>query len=305
MPAALHTPVEELDVASDPLVGRRKSSVNRHSTATTEGRPTSFTGFNAGVVLLQQAVEPGCAVPRPGVDAETSECATPPREAPLSACRPPEKLPILYFRQWDHTIPGVSGVKLTEVRQGRSQPGPTERLDVDPAKLTLVTYPHPALRKACGPVADFDDKLAQIAACLLAVMHEHKGVGLAGPQVGLSLRLFVCNSSGEPDDDQVYVNPELSDFEGLLESDEGCLSIPEVNVIMRRARSVTLRAQTVTGEPVRKHAEGLLARIWQHETDHLDGKLIIDHMSEVDRMDNRRALKQLEKDYAKRGRRPR
>ena len=176
---------------------------------------------------------------------------------------------------------------------------------MDPAKLNLLTYPQPILRKACGPVEDFDDELAQIAARMLAVMHQHNGVGLAGPQVGLRVRLFVCNPTGQPEDDRVYVNPELSDLDGIVESEEGCLSIPEVNVMMRRAKSVTIRARSVAGEPVRGHAEDLLARIWQHETDHLDGKLIIDHMSEADRLDNRRVLKQLEEQYAKRRPRPR
>ena len=106
-----------------------------------------------------------------GGDAHASECVTPPREAPLPACCSPEELPVLYFRQWSHTILGVYGVKLADVPQGRSQPGPTERPEVDLAKLTLVTYPHPALRKPGGPVADFDDKLAQIAARMLAVIH--------------------------------------------------------------------------------------------------------------------------------------
>jgi peptide deformylase len=218
----------------------------------------------------------------------------------MPASRPPDWLPVLYFRQWSHTIFGVSCVKPADAPCGFSRLGPTEQPDVDPAHLTLVKYPEPVLRKVCAPVADFDDTLARIAARMLAVMHEHNGVGLAGPQIGLGMRLFVCNPTGGPEDDRVYVNPELADLDGFVESEEGCLSIPEVNVMMRRARVVTVAATTVAGEPVRERAEDLLARVWQHEIDHLDGKLIIDHMSEADRLANRRALKQLEEQYAKR-----
>lgn len=165
---------------------------------------------------------------------------------------------------------------------------------MDPAKLQLLYYPHPALRKVCTPFENFGPELEAIAARMLAIMHGANGVGLAGPQVGLEKRIFVCNVTGEAGNDCVYVNPELSDFEGFVETDEGCLSLPEVNVLMRRAKRVTIRALTVSGEPVCEHGEDLLARVWQHETDHLDGKLIIDHMSEADRMSNRRILKDLE-----------
>jgi peptide deformylase len=96
----------------------------------------------------------------------------------------------------------------------------------------------------------------------------------------------------------VCVNPKVRLLDGAVEAAEGCLSLPGVTVTMRRAVAVTLDAYDVTGKPFRVPTEGLLARIWQHEYDHLDGRLIIDRMSETDQIANRRVLKQLKEDYA-------
>jgi peptide deformylase len=171
----------------------------------------------------------------------------------------------------------------------------------DPSKVNLVYYPDPVLKKVCAPVTEFGPKLQGLVERMFALMNEHKGVGLAGPQVGLTLRLFVSNHTGEPQDNRLYVNPVLSGYEGVEEMAEGCLSFPEVNVVMRRAKRATIQACDAEGRPFESTAEGLLARIWQHETDHLDGKLIVDRMSEADEIANRRALKYL-KDQYKRGR---
>ena len=161
------------------------------------------------------------------------------------------------------------------------------------SQVNLVHYPDPVLKRVCDPVSDFGPDLQKLANRMFELMNTHKGVGLAGPQVGLTLRLFVCNPTGEPEDNKLYVNPVLSDFEGVEEMGEGCLSFPEVSVVMRRAKKATIKACDARGKPFEATVEGLLARIWQHETDHLSGKLIVDHMSEADRIANRRALKQL------------
>ncbi|NOT02566.1 MAG: peptide deformylase [Phycisphaerales bacterium] len=165
-------------------------------------------------------------------------------------------------------------------------------------KLRIVMYPAAVLRKRCAPIKGFDDGLAELAQRMIALMHEARGVGLAAPQVGVSHRLFVCNATGQPDDDTVWVNPVLSDLEGSVEADEGCLSIPGVNVPKRRAARARLRGFDVHGRPSEATATELLARIWQHESDHLNGVLVIDGMSEAAELANRRAIKQLEADYA-------
>jgi len=170
-------------------------------------------------------------------------------------------------------------------------------MDIDIDTLNIISYPHPFLRKVCPPVEEFDVFIAKLSAHMLRLMHEAQGIGLASPQVGILLRLFVCNVTGNPDDDQVFVNPTLTAFEGTSEGEEGCLSIPDVTVTMRRHARCTLIAQDLRGRPIQRDGDELLARCWQHECDHLDGRLIIDHMSEADKIANRRALKTLESQY--------
>src|SRR5262245_61907887 len=89
----------------------------------------------------------------------------------------------------------------------------------------LVVYPDPRLRQKCAPVRKFDERLAALADQMLNLMRASNGVGLAGPQVGVMERIFVCNPTGNPQDDRIYVNPELQDLCGSIEAEEGCLSI--------------------------------------------------------------------------------
>lgn len=170
----------------------------------------------------------------------------------------------------------------------------------DWSALRIICYPDPRLHKRCRPVERFDSDLASLARRMLDLMREHKGVGLAAPQVGEMLQLFVCNLTGELKDDRVFINPELADLEGEVESQEGCLSIPDVTVTMRRAASCRLIARGLDGKPVEETGDELIARCWQHECDHLRGRLIVDAMSESDRIANRRALKELERNHKKR-----
>lgn len=164
---------------------------------------------------------------------------------------------------------------------------------VDLKKLVIVEYPHPSLRAKCPPVEVFDDRLQAVAGRLVELMQEAPGVGLAAPQIGLAVRLFVCNLGGEEGAHRVVINPVLSDPDGVSEAEEGCLSLPEVIVPMRRAERITLDAVDLQGQPFQVRAEGLEARVWQHEADHLDGRLIIDSMSDAVAIQNRRLLKQL------------
>lgn len=165
------------------------------------------------------------------------------------------------------------------------------------ASLRIIKYPDPRLRRPCEPVKDFDGSLSALAARMLELMREDKGVGLAAPQVGINLRLFVCNITGEPGDDLVIVNPELTDLTGDQVGEEGCLSIPDVTVNMHRAQECVMSARDVNGKPLRLKGADLSARCWQHETDHLNGRLIIDQMSEADKIANRKPLKKLEAEF--------
>ena len=159
-------------------------------------------------------------------------------------------------------------------------------------------YPDPRLKKKCAPIEEFGEPLQALADRILALMREANGVGLAAPQVGVPVRLFVCNASNEPGDDLVVVNPRFVELTGADEKEEGCLSIPGVTVTMRRAAHVVMEAVDVDGRPVSRVGEDLVARIWQHEADHLDGRLVTDNMSPTDEIANRRAVKQLEAEFA-------
>jgi peptide deformylase len=169
--------------------------------------------------------------------------------------------------------------------------------DADLDEFIIVRFPHPSLRKLCRPVTEFGPQLRSLANRMLTLMREFNGVGLAAPQIGLSWRIFVCNATGEPKDDLVCVNPTFLELSGQTESAEGCLSLPGVNVTVRRAGHAVLRASTADGEPFELVSDDLPARIWQHETDHLDGRLIIDRMSSTDEIANRKAIRQLEAEF--------
>jgi len=164
-------------------------------------------------------------------------------------------------------------------------------------ELTIVHYPDPCLRKVCEPITEFGSELTALAERMLELMHAGQGIGLAGPQVGLLKRLFVMNITGERKDDAVFINPEIRDMHGSREAEEGCLSLPEVYVQVRRAARCRIVAQNLSGQPVELEGEDLLCRVWQHETDHLNGILILDRMGPSDRIATKKRLKELEAAY--------
>jgi peptide deformylase len=164
-------------------------------------------------------------------------------------------------------------------------------------ELKIINYPDPRLRKVSVPVTLFDASLADFAARMIQLMKEARGVGLAAPQVGQNIRLFVMNATGEEADTRVYVNPVLTEGEGEEEGEEGCLSLPQINAKIWRSRTLRMRAKDLAGNPIDETADEYIARIWQHETDHLDGTLIIDRMGPVARLAARRVLKELKQKW--------
>jgi peptide deformylase len=164
--------------------------------------------------------------------------------------------------------------------------------------LTIIDYPDPRLQKVSVPVDAFDDSLTELAAKMLVLMRAAKGVGLAAPQVGINRRLFVMNATGDPGDDLIIVNPELSDLDGSEQGEEGCLSLPELRVQIDRSKHARLRAFDAQGNPIDRVADGYEARVWQHEFDHLNGILLIDRMGAVARAIHRGLLRDLEAKYA-------
>lgn len=164
--------------------------------------------------------------------------------------------------------------------------------------LQIVYYPDPRLRQVAEPVDAFDAPLRELALRMLELMRTHRGVGLAAPQVGVNKRLFVMNHSGKPEDDRIYVNPELFDITGEQIGEEGCLSLPNINANINRGQALRMVAQDLDGKRFEQVESGYIARIWQHEFDHLNGVLILDRMGMVARMSHRRAVKELEEKYA-------
>ena len=167
---------------------------------------------------------------------------------------------------------------------------PPEPPRPDPAGLTVVVYPDPVLKRRGRDVPVVDDYVRGVAARMKQLMEAHEGVGLAAPQVGLSLRLFVFAATGKAADAQALINPRLSQQQG----EEGCLSLPDIRGNILRYKSVHLDALDEQGRPVSLDLADYPARIAQHEYDHLDGILITDRMSPVARLSVRRQLRALE-----------
>jgi peptide deformylase len=149
--------------------------------------------------------------------------------------------------------------------------------------LDIRTFGDPVLKTRAAPVETFDDSLARLTEDMLATMRENDGVGLAANQVGRLKRVLVASVE---DEDYVIVNPVLSDMSETTErGQEGCLSIPGINVEVDRPTAVTVTGQNASGEPLRIEAQDMLARVLQHEVDHLDGVLILDRTDRQSRKD--------------------
>ncbi|MEM7577116.1 MAG: peptide deformylase [Planctomycetota bacterium] len=168
-------------------------------------------------------------------------------------------------------------------------------MSLDSEKLKIVHHPHPALRQRAEAV-ELNDEVRAVATRMVTLMHEAEGVGLAAPQVGLPWRLFVANWTGQPDSNHVFVNPEL--VEPSRETgphEEGCLSLPDIRAEITRPLGISVTATNLDGERFTMTDDGgLAARVWQHEFDHLDGVLILDRMTRLDKMANRKAIRALE-----------
>ncbi len=160
----------------------------------------------------------------------------------------------------------------------------------------IRTFGDPVLKSRATPVKDFDESLERLAEDMFRVMRENEGMGLAGNQIGRLKRIFVV---AYEDEEYVVVNPRVEERSEEAEEDvEGCLSIPEVRVEVERPAAVTVTGQDLTGAPIRIEAQGILARAFQHEIDHLDGILILDR---TDRESRKQAMRELRERLLARG----
>lgn len=161
----------------------------------------------------------------------------------------------------------------------------------------IVKFGDPVLEKQAEPVTVFDDELKKLVDDMFESMYAAHGVGLAAPQIGISKRLAVIDISfkEDPSAKLVLANPEIVHTEGRHTQNEGCLSIPDFRESVTRPRTVTIRAQDVGGKVYEKTGEELLARAFLHETDHLNGKLYISHLSALKRDLIKRKIRKLMK----------
>ena len=173
------------------------------------------------------------------------------------------------------------------------------------ALLPIVLYPDPRLREKCEPVSAVTDEVRRKLSDMAETMYAAPGIGLAASQVGLRERILVVDIGSKDEDDAppslLYkiVNPESTRREGSIEWEEGCLSIPGVYETVKRAASISLRGLDETGKPIELDADGLLAVCLQHEVDHLDGVLFIDHLSRIRREMMKKKLSKLREEFGK------
>ena len=153
------------------------------------------------------------------------------------------------------------------------------------AKLRILTFPDPRLRKVASPVTKFDKSLENLASDMLLTMYEEGGVGLAASQVNVHQRVIVIDFSENRDDPMVFINPEykILNDKSLLSSKEGCLSVPGVEEEITRPDNIYLTWQDIKGSKYEETPSGLLTVCIQHEIDHLEGKLMVDYLSPLKR----------------------
>jgi peptide deformylase len=167
------------------------------------------------------------------------------------------------------------------------------------AKLTILEFPDPRLRTRAAPVAAVDDGVRRLIDDMLETMYAAPGVGLAATQVDVHRRVLVADITPEQNHPLALVNPEIIEREGMVEAEEGCLSVPGIfDTITARSARIVVRALDRDGRPIEMEADGLLAICIQHEMDHLEGKLFVDYLSELKRT---RIRKKLEKERRERG----
>jgi peptide deformylase len=158
--------------------------------------------------------------------------------------------------------------------------------------LSLVTYPDRILKRKAGFVANITPEIKKLISLMIETMYKNQGIGLAAPQIGVSKQIVIVETAHEKHRPLAFVNPTITKkSRKTLLAEEGCLSLPGVFLNVKRAEHIELICQDLQGKPIKIKAEGLTARIFQHEIDHLQGKLIIDRIPIWKRFSVKRSLK--------------
>jgi peptide deformylase len=149
------------------------------------------------------------------------------------------------------------------------------------ALLPILHYPDPRLHKVASKVRVVDDRIRKLVRDMAETMYAAPGIGLAATQVDVHERVLIIDISDARDELQAFINPEIIEASGECETEEGCLSVPGVYDLIRRAERVKVRALNLQGKPFTLEADGLLGVCIQHEIDHLDGKVFVDYLSRL------------------------
>jgi peptide deformylase len=164
---------------------------------------------------------------------------------------------------------------------------------IDFEKCRITRYPADVLAHRAEAVEEIDEDIHQLVKRMTEIMIEHKGIGLAAPQAGIPLRLFIISLDGTAEKVKVYINPIVTTDGKVGSNEEGCLSVPGVWTKIRRYKKCSVTAIGLDGNEFTEHAEGLHARALQHEYDHIEGVTIVNRMTQTARIAHRRQLKKL------------
>jgi len=174
--------------------------------------------------------------------------------------------------------------------------------EIDIEKCRITHYPAKVLAGRAKPVEEINDNIRQLVEKMTELMLEHKGVGLAAPQAGVGLRLFIISLDMNKESVKVFINPTVTPISGekgggLDSMEEGCLSVPDVSTKIRRHKRCKVTATDLDGNEFTEEAEGLYAKALQHEFDHIEGMTIVNRMGSAARIVHRKQLKKLEKEH--------
>jgi peptide deformylase len=164
---------------------------------------------------------------------------------------------------------------------------------IDIEKCQITHYPADVLAGRAKPVEKIDDSIRLLVKKMADIMVEHKGVGLAAPQAGVPLRLFIISLDGTKESVKVFINPTVTPLGELVTFDEGCLSVPEIFTKVKRYKRCKVTATGIDGRQFTEEAEGLYSRALQHEYDHIEGVTIVNRMGQAAKIAHRRQLKKL------------
>jgi len=173
--------------------------------------------------------------------------------------------------------------------------------EVDVEKCKLTRYPAEVITNAAKPVEKIDDSIRLLVEKMTDIMFKNKGIGLAAPQAGIGVRLFITSLDRDRNNVKVYINPTVIPNGGLESMEEGCLSVTGIYTKIRRYEKCTVTATDLDGNEFIKEAEGLYARCLQHEYDHIEGMTIVSRMGQTAKIVHRKQLRKLEEEQKSKG----